>query len=132
MTVHADATFKIEDWKEEEYDSLGAGRKLTRASVKQAISGDIEGTGSVEWLMSYRPDKTAEFVGLQQVDAKLGDRSGSFVMRTSGSFDGREAKGELTVVPGSGTGDLDGIRGRGEFSAPIGSEAHVSLDYDLG
>ena len=132
MTVHADATFKIEDWKEEEYDSLGSGRKLSRASVKQAISGDIEGTGSVEWLMAYRLDETADFVGLQQVDGKLGDRSGSFVMQTSGSFDGREAKGELTVVPGSGTGGFGGIRGRGEFSAPIGSEAYVSLDYDLG
>jgi hypothetical protein len=132
MTVHADATFKVEDWNEEEYASLGAGRKLSRARVKQAISGDLEGTGDVEWLMSYRPDETAEFVGLQQVEGKLGDRSGSFVMRTSGSFDGREAKGDLVVVSGSGTGALEGIHGRGEFSAPLGSEAHVSLDYDLG
>jgi hypothetical protein len=132
VTVHADATFKVQDWQEEEYASLGEGRKLSRARVKQAISGDIEGSGDVEWLMSYRPDETAEFVGLQQVEAKLGDRSGSFVMRTSGSFDGREAKGELSVVPGSGTGGLDGIRGRGEFRAPMGSEAYVSLDYDVG
>jgi hypothetical protein len=132
MTEHADGTFKVEDWQEEDYSSLGDGRKLTRASVKQAISGDIEGRGSVEWLMCYRPDKTADFVGLQQVDGTLGDRSGSFVLRTSGSFDGEVAKGELTVVPGSGTGELESIDGRGEFNAPLGSEAYVSLDYDLG
>jgi hypothetical protein len=132
MTKHADGTFKVEDWQEEDYSSLGDGRKLTRASVKQAISGDIEGRGSVEWLMYYRPDKTADFVGLQQVDGTLGDRSGSFVLRTSGSFDGDVAKGELTVVPGSGTGELESIDGRGEFNAPLGSEAYVSLDYDLG
>jgi hypothetical protein len=132
MTKHADGSFKVEDWQEEDYDSLGEGRRLTRASVKQAISGDIEGRGSVEWLMCYRPDKTADFVGLQHVDGRLGDRSGSFVLRTSGSFDGEVAKGELTVVPGSGTGELDGIGGRGEFRAPLGSEAYVSLDYDLG
>jgi Protein of unknown function (DUF3224) len=53
-------------------------------------------------------------------------------MRTSGTFDGAEARGELSVVPGSGTGDLDGISGSGEFSAPLGSEAHVSLDYEVG
>jgi Protein of unknown function (DUF3224) len=132
MSKHADGTFKVEDWQEEEYGSLGDGRRLSRASVRQAISGDIEGQGSVEWLMCYRPDKTADFVGLQQVDGRLGDRSGSFVLRTSGVFDGEVAKGELTVVPGSGTGELDGIAGRGEFKAPLGSEAYVSLDYDLG
>jgi Protein of unknown function (DUF3224) len=132
MTTHADGTFKVEDWQEEEYRSLGDGRKLSRASVQQAISGDIEGRGSVEWLMCYRPDKTADFVGLQQVEGTLGERKGSFVLRTSGSFDGEVAKGELTVVPGSGTGELDGIDGRGEFRAPLGSEAYVSLDYDLG
>jgi Protein of unknown function (DUF3224) len=132
MSKHADGTFKVEDWQEEEYGSLGDGRNLSRASVRQAISGDIEGQGSVEWLMCYRPDKTADFVGLQQVDGRLGDRSGSFVLRTSGVFDGEVAKGELTVVPGSGTGELDGIDGRGEFKAPLGSEAYVSLDYDLG
>ena len=59
MTTHADGTFKVEDWQEEEYGSLGDGRKLSRASVRQAISGDIEGTGNVEWLMCYRPDETA-------------------------------------------------------------------------
>jgi hypothetical protein len=132
MMGHADGTFKVEDWQEEEYGSLGDGRQLARASVKQAISGDIEGRGSVEWLMCYRPDKTADFVGLQQVDGTLGGRSGSFVLRTSGSFDGEVARGELAVVRGSGTGELDGIDGRGEFKAPLGSEAYVSLDYDLG
>ncbi len=132
MTTHAKGTFKVEDWQEEEYGSLGDGRKLTRASVTQAISGDIEGTGSVEWLMCYRPDETADFVGLQHVEGRLGDRSGGFVLRSSGTFDGEVAKGELFVVAGSGTGELDGISGRGEFNAPLGPEARVSLEYDLG
>jgi hypothetical protein len=132
MTKHADGTFKVEDWQEEEYGSLGDGRKLSRASVKQAVSGDIEGQASVEWLMCYRPDKTADFVGLQRVDGTLGGRRGSFVLRTSGSFDGQVARGELVVVPGSGTNELDGIDGRGEFNSPLGTEARVSLDYDLG
>jgi hypothetical protein len=34
-------------------------------------------------------------------------------------------------VPGSGTGDLRGLRGEGEFSAPQGSEAAVTLNYDF-
>ena len=101
------------------------------ASVTQKFSGDIEGDGSVEWLMCYRPDQTADFVGLQQVSGRLGDRSGSFVLQTIGSFDGTEAKGEWSVVRGSGTGDLRGLRGTGEFSAPHGPEASLTLDYEF-
>jgi hypothetical protein len=35
------------------------------------------------------------------------------------------------VVPGSGTGDLRRLRGESEFTAPLGSEAAVTLTYDF-
>jgi Protein of unknown function (DUF3224) len=132
MAERLTGIFKIEGWDESAYSEEQDGRKLTQASVKQSFSGDIEGEGSVEWLMCYRPDKTADFVGLQRIDGRLGVRSGSFVLlQTDGSFDGTEAKGQLSVVPGSGTGDLRGLRGRGEFRAPQGSEASMTLDCDF-
>jgi hypothetical protein len=132
MAAHATGTFKIEGWDEATRSEQEEGGKLTQASVRQSFSGDIEGEGSVEWLMCYRPDETAEFVGLQRIEGRLGDRSGSFVLlQTDGSFDGTEARGRLAVVPGSGTGDLRGLRGQGEFSAPHGSQASMTLDYDF-
>jgi Protein of unknown function (DUF3224) len=132
MATHATGKFKIDDWDEQTYAEIEAGGKLTRASVKQAFAGDIEGDGAVEWLMCYRPDKTADFVGLQLINGQLGGRSGSFVLlQTAGTFDGKVARGELSVVPGSGTGELGGLSGRGEFSAPLGGEPSIALDYDL-
>jgi hypothetical protein len=132
MTRRATGTFKLEGWDETAYGEAGDGGKLTRAAVKQAFSGEIEGEGAVEWLMCYRPDQTADFVGLQRIVGQVGGRSGSFVMvQSAGTFDGQEAKGELSVVPGSGTGDLRGLRGKGEFSAPHGSTASITLDYDF-
>ena len=131
MATQAKATFKIENWDEQPYAELAGGGKLTRASVKQALSGDIEGDAEVEWLMCYRGDETAEFVGLQRIDGRLGERAGSFVLaQTEGSFDGKEARGRLSVVPDSGTGDLEGLTGSGEFVAPHGGEATLSLDYE--
>jgi hypothetical protein len=131
MTRRATGTFKIEGWDEKTYDETEDGGKLTRASVKQVFSGDIEGDGAVEWLMCYRPDQTAEFVGLQRIIGQIGDRAGSFVLlQTAGTFDGEQATGELSVVPGSGTGDLRGLHGKGQFSAPLGSTASITLDYD--
>ena len=131
MSTHAQGTFEIQSWDENPYVELEGGAKLTRASVEQAFSGDLEGEGSVEWLMCYREDKTADFVGLQRFVGRLGSRSGSFVMRTQGTFDGEKAAGELSVVAGSGTEELGGITGAGAFVAPHGSTPSVDLDYDF-
>ena len=126
-------TGKIEGWDENTITEIESGGKLTQASVKQSFSGDVEGDGSVEWLMCYRADDTAEFVGLQRVVGRIGDRSGSFVMlQTDGTFDGKFAKGKLTIVSGSGTDELTGLRGGGEFNAPLGGEPSSQLEYELG
>jgi len=126
MGAQANGQFKIKSWDEQTY-----GEGLARASVEQAFSGDIEGDGSVEWLMCYREDKTADFVGLQRVEGQIGDRSGSVVLRTVGVFDGAVARGDWTVVPGSGSGELEGLRGDGGFEAPHGAPAKATLDYDF-
>ena len=132
MSAHASANFKVESWNEEttvEGES-GAG-KLSSARVEQSLSGEIEGAGLAQWLMCYRADKTADFVGLQRVEGRIGERSGSVVLRSTGSFDGSEAKGPLTIVVGSGTGELEGIAGDGELRAPMGGEPSVSLSYSF-
>ena len=131
MSTHAQAKFEVQSWEENTYVELEGDAKLTRASVGQGFTGDLEGEGSVEWLMCYRADKTADFVGLQRFVGTLGSRAGSFVMTTQGSFDGTEAKGSLDVVAGSGTEELSAITGTGEFAAPLGSTASVELDYDV-
>ena len=131
MSTHARGTFEISSWDENAYVELDGGAKLTRASVGQAFSGDLEGEGSVEWLMCYREDKTADFVGLQRFVGRLGSRSGSFVMTTQGTFDGEKAAGRLAVIDGSGTEELSAITGTGAFAAPLGSTASVELDYDV-
>ena len=126
----ATGTFQVASWQEDEYAALEGGGKLTRASVTQAFSGDIEGDASVEWLMCYRPDGTADYTGLARVSGRLGDRAGDFVLQTAGTFDGGEARGDWTVVPGSGTGALANLRGTGRFEAPHGPTASFVLEYD--
>src|SRR5919198_4366477 len=122
MSTHITGKFKYTSWDENAYEELSSGRRLTRASVAQDLSGDLEGKGSAEWLMCYRPDKTATFVGLQRLAGTTGDRSGSFVVESRGTFDGERAKGSWHVVEGSGTDGLEGISGDGGFQAPHGSE----------
>jgi hypothetical protein len=131
MSTHITGTFKYTSWDENAYEELSNGRRLTRASVAQDLSGDIQGEGSAEWLMCYRPDKTATFVGLQRLTGRVGDREGSFVVESLGTYDGELARGRWTIVPGSGTDELRDIQGEGTWEAPHGPEATFELDYDV-
>jgi hypothetical protein len=80
-----------------------------------------------------RRQGSAVFVGLERIVGRIGDKTGSFVVQHVGAFDGGSAKGTLLVVPGSGTGDLRGLRGEGSFEAGLGSDGRRSftLDYDV-
>jgi Protein of unknown function (DUF3224) len=130
----AKGTFEVGSWDESAVLEANGGPKITQAKVSMSFEGDVEGEGTVEWLMGYDGDeKTAAFVGLERVVGKIGTKKGSFVPQHVGSFDGKLATSKLRVVPGSGTGELDGLRGTGTFEAGMGSEGvrSFSLDYDL-
>jgi hypothetical protein len=127
----AKGEFELTGWDENPYLEVDDKRKLTRASVTQDFRGDVAGTGAVEWLMSYQPDGTARFVGLQRIEGTVGGQHGSVVLETVGDFDGTEATGTWTVIDGSGTGGLAALRGTGSFTAPHGPKATYELEYSL-
>ncbi|HVA88346.1 MAG TPA: DUF3224 domain-containing protein [Chloroflexota bacterium] len=131
MITHATGTFELKTWDEKPYQEIGGGAKLTRASVTQSFHGDIEGEGAVEYLMMYPDESSARFVGLQRVVGRIGGREGSFVLQLGGRFEDGTVKATWSVVPGSGTGDLRGLRGEGNFTAPLGQTASVTLDYEI-
>ncbi len=120
-------TFQVTGWDEKPYHEAASG-KLTLAVVAQAFSGGVSGRGDARWLMCYRPDGTARFVGLQRVDAEVDGRRGSFVLETIGDFDGKSARWKADVVEGSADGELSGMRGSGRFGAEHGPEATYELD----
>jgi hypothetical protein len=127
----ATGSFELASWDEDTYEEMDDGAKLTRASVTQTFSGDVAGEGAAQWLMAYRPDGTAHFVGLQSITGTIADRKGTVVLETIGDFDGKVAKWAATVVPGSASGDLEGLTGTGSFEAPMGSSASFDLDFTL-
>jgi hypothetical protein len=131
VSTSSTGTFEITKWDEQPYDEIESGPKLTRASVTQAFSGGIEGEGAVEYLMMHRSDKTAIYVGLLRVDGRLGARSGTFGLRCQGTYEEGTATCSRSVVQGSGTGELSGLRGKGDFSAGHGGQASYTLDYDF-
>jgi hypothetical protein len=132
MATPATATFQIQGWDEEEVMETEGGSKVTRATVSRSFEGDIEGTGTVEWLMGYDEDGSATFVGIERIVGSIGGRTGTALLRHVGEFDGQMARADLLVVPGAATGELQGLRGEGSFEAGLGPEGErrITLDVD--
>jgi hypothetical protein len=124
-------TFKTLGWDERPYDNAGGQPRLTHAEVTHELLGGIAGEASVSYLLGYREDNTATFVGLVRVTGAIGERSGSFVMQDIGTFENGVAKGRWTILPGLGTDGLRDIRGEGHFAASHES-ASYSLDIEYG
>ncbi|MEE9132948.1 MAG: DUF3224 domain-containing protein [Gemmatimonadota bacterium] len=131
MSKRATATFRVKTWDESPYDEIDEGPRLTRVSVSKSFRGDIEGEGTLEYLMLHRDDGSASFVGLERVVGRVGDRSGSFVLQHSGSFEGGTAEATWFVVPGLGTGELRGLRGEGGFASGHAEHYPITLEYDF-
>ena len=131
MKKRASAQFAIKNWDEKPYSEGRDLPKLTRASVTKTFSGDIEGEALVEYLMMYRRDGSATFVGLERIVGRIDGRAGSFVMQRTGVFESGMAKETYSVIPGSATGELDGLSGNGTSDIGHGLEHPFMLKYDL-
>jgi hypothetical protein len=131
MKQTANARFVIRNWDEKPYSEGPDLPKLTRASVTKTYTGDIDGEGNVDYLMMYRSDGTAAFVGLERIVGRIGGKSGSFVLQRTGVFEGGQAQESYSVIPGSATGELSGLAGEGRTSLGHGSEYPFTLSYQL-
>lgn len=126
--THLSGEFRIEGWEEKPLEEHADGRKLTRASVKRSFAGELKGESQTEYLMSYRADETASFVGMERLTGELGGETGHVTLALKGVYDGKEAKAEWEVVEGSGDGVFHGATGTGKFSAPHGSTGEYKLN----
>ena len=127
----ARATFEIKNWDEKPYGEMAGASRLTRASVTKVYKGDIEGEGALEYLMAYGHDGSASFVGIERVIGRIGDRRGNFVFQHAGTFRDGVASSTWVVVPGSGAGELRGLRGEVNSALGHAKDYPVELNYDL-
>lgn len=127
----ANARFAIKGWDERPYGEGEGLPKMTKAAVTKTFTGDVSGEGHVEYLMMYRADGSATFVGLERIVGKVAGKAGSFVLERTGVFENGTAKESYSVVPGSATGELRGLRGEGASAVGHGSDHPFTLTYDF-
>ncbi len=127
--TRVNALITVHKYEPAAYDEPAEGPALTRIHVEESFSGDIAGDGVVEFLQAAGADGAASFVGIERVSGSLGGRAGTFLLQDSGTVDANIVSGDWFVIPGSGTGELSGLRGEGGFRASLGEGAQVHLDY---
>ena len=94
----ANSRFTIKSWDEKPYSESQDVPKLTRAAVTKTFTGDIAGEGHVEYLMMYRSDGSATFVGLERVVGHVAGKAGSFVLQRTGIFENGVAKDSSSAI----------------------------------
>lgn len=109
----------------------GEGSALGRMHLDKEFFGDLEGTAAGEMLTALTATEgSAGYVAIERVWGRLHGRSGSFVLQHSGTMTRGAPDLAVTIVPDSGTGELEGIAGRMEIIIEGGMHRYA-LEYTL-
>jgi hypothetical protein len=125
---HATAKITVHNSQAQPYDQ-SMSPSLVEVRLSETFAGDIDGESPVRALQVLGDDKSAHLVSVQRFTGKLGGKQGTFVLQGSEIVKNGHIKATWTVVPGSGTGDLAGLRGEGGFEGEFGKGSDGTLDY---
>ena len=126
--ARATAKITVQNSEAQPYDQT-VSPALLEVRLTETFAGDIEGQSPVRALQVLRDDKSASIVSMQRFSGKLGGRQGTFVLQGSETLENGKITATWSVVPGSGTGDLSGLRGEGGFEGEFGKGSDGTLDY---
>src|SRR5688572_14921498 len=104
-------SFEIQMERQPPYDT-GEGAELGRTSIKKQFEGGLEATSTAEMLTAVSDvPGSAGYVAIERVSGMLEGLSGSFVLLHSGTMTRGAPRLSVSVVPDSGSGELQGISG---------------------
>ena len=126
--TRAQAKITVQSSEAKPYDQT-ASPALMEIRLSETFTGDIAGESTVRALQILRDDRSASMVSVQRFRGKLGGRQGTFVLQGSETVENGKIKATWFVVPGSGTGDLSGLRDEGGFEGSFGKGSDGTLDY---
>ena len=127
----AKGSFEVTIDAEPPYDTV-AGVAHSRAVFDKRFTGPLEASGSVQMLAvrsEAQPDSGA-YVALERISGVLDGRRGTFSVVHTGLMHRGQRSLALTIAPGSGTGELRGIRGSMQIDIVDGRHFYT-VDYDF-
>jgi hypothetical protein len=130
MTARANGTFQVDVKPLSPYNSA-PDAQLGRFSLDKQYHGELEGTGQGEMLTAGNATTgSAGYVAVERITGTLRGKKGSFSLQHLGTMANGAQSLTITVVPGSGTGELAGISGTLNIIIEGGKHSYV-LDFSL-
>ena len=111
MNLTVKAPFKITGWEpfSEENDEIA---DIARARIRKQFTGEMDATSVANAILYQTPVKSGGYAAIERITGKIGDSEGSFVVQHCGIRDSvGNGASYGDVVPGSGTGDFEGVTG---------------------
>ena len=130
MTTRASGTFEVR--LSPQVDGEAGGACVGRMLIDKRFAGDLEATSKGQMLaVRTSTEGSAGYVAMELVTGSLGGRTGTFVLQHTGTMERGAQRLSVTVVPDSGTGELEGLAGRMEIIISEGTHSY-HFDYTLG
>jgi len=128
VTSHARGAFDVKLTPLTGEDDAGLGRM----TIDKQFHGDLEGTSKGFMLSSAATvvKGSGGYVAMERVTGTLKGRTGSFVLQHSGIMTRGTPQLSITVVPDSGTGQMEGIAGTLTIKIDQGKHSY-EFDYTL-
>lgn len=109
-TVIAKGEFEV-SLDPQQDDSADAGG-FTRMVLRKTFTGDMQGESVGQMLGArYDNDNAAGYVAMEKFTGTVHGKQGSFLLQHFGRIQEGDQFLDIMVVPGSGSGDLQGIQG---------------------
>ena len=130
MTTRASGTFEVR--LSPQVDGEAGGACIGRMLIDKRFAGDLEATSKGQMLaVRTAVEGSAGYVALELVTGTLQGHTGTFVLQHTGTMTRGAQQLSVTVVPDSGTGELEGLDGRMEIVVAEGKHSY-HFDYTLG
>jgi hypothetical protein len=130
MTRHAEGSFDVKVAPLPPDDAT-TGTAISRYGLDKHFHSDLDAVSKGEMLAAGDQAKgTAGYVAIEQVTGTLQGHSGSFALQHIGTMDQGKYQLSVTVVPGSGTGELAGIAGTMTILIASGKHSYT-FEYTL-
>ncbi|MBT8062845.1 MAG: DUF3224 domain-containing protein [Gammaproteobacteria bacterium] len=107
-----------------------AGHPAGRMLINKTYSGGVVGSGTGQMISKRIPDGPAVYFAIEEFTGSVEGKSGAFTLLHRGYMDADTRSLDITILVGSGSGELDGISGSMHITQEAGGHQYV-LDYDL-
>ena len=124
-------TFESKMTAEPPYSEVD-GVSIGRASFAKTFKGPLEATSHVDMIgvRNAAQPMSAGYVAIERVTGTLEGKRGTFALQHNGIMDAGKPSLECTVVPASGTGELQDLTGRMQIDI-VDKVHHYTFDYAL-